>query len=160
MVLNRKVLYLQPKLGYRKQIYIYEEHLDLQVRRFGSCWEFLHFRSSLKVSPLGIIGFKPTSRRFFQCIILVKIILNFYYKEISLACQFKYISYGLFLKGQTAFVIVLLIFWHFEGMLFDCLSEVQDLYYITFIRSFFFQRLFHRPRGQIFVEGFKHWDYF
>lgn len=83
MVLNRKVLYLQPKLGYRKQIYIYEEHLDLQVRRFGSCWEFLHFRSSLKVSPLGIIGFKPTSRRFFQCIILVKIILNFYYKESS-----------------------------------------------------------------------------
>lgn len=87
MVLNRKVLYLQPKLGYRKQIYIYEEHLDLQVRRFGSCWEFLHFRSSLKVSPLGFIGFKPTSRRFFQCIILVKIILNFYYKESSLACQ-------------------------------------------------------------------------
>lgn len=160
MVLNRKVLYPQPKLGYRKQIYIYEEHLDLQVRRFGSCWEFLHFRSSLKVSPLGFIGFKPTSRRFLQCIILVKIILNFYYKESSLACQSSTYRMVFFRKDRR---LLLSCCW-FSDILKVCFSTVFQKFRIFIISLllgvFFFHRLFHRPRGQIFVEGFKHWDYF
>ena len=37
-------------------------------------------------------------------------------------------------------------------MLFDCLSEVQDLYYITFIRSFFFKDFSIDPEDKYLLK--------